>query len=725
MTLLPKFRRFAGSAMIALLLAVPAVGQLTLNVRDADVRAFIQDAARVTGRTFIIDNRVQGKVSVVTDRPLSRSEYFEIFLSTLRANGLVAVPAAGGAFRIQPVEGAAGQPGQVGRAANSNQFVTEVIRLRSIDAQSALETLRPLVSRDGSITANRSGRSIVVADYADNIRRIRQVLAQVDTDGSTTQLITLKNAGAREIATSLQGLLAGEEGAPSRASIVAIDSSNSIALRGDATTVQRLAAMVRDIDARAASGTEIRVYWLQHADADKMLPVLQQLLGQAGVVSETPTASNAPSAPAGAGSAPAAPAATPASSSSGGGIGRGPAVVTRYEGANAVIVAANGDTQRMLGEVIRQLDTRRDQVLVEAIIVEIGDNAARQLGVQFLVGSTSTGFAATNYSNASPNILTLAGALAARNLSQTETVVVAPDGTRTTTTTTENSGLANQLQSAAVDSLAAARGGFGGIATELGSNGVFGAIINAVQSDTESNILSTPHITTLDNQQAKMLVGQEVPVATGEALSPNFDNKFRTVQRQNVGIMLDVTPQISSEGTIKLFIKQEVSSVAGPVSNNSSDLIINKREFETTVLVDNGDILAIGGLLDENERRTIEKIPLLGDIPLIGELFKSRSRAKAKTNLMVFIRPTILGSRADARKMTAQRYGYIRGQQMLANPDVEPSIDQLVREYLGTTPPVAEPKPGDQVVDGRITTGQEVRSQQVVRPGAVKTTDVP
>ncbi|MCW2349778.1 MULTISPECIES: type II secretion system secretin GspD [unclassified Sphingobium] len=725
MTLLPKFRRFAGSAMIALLLAVPAVGQLTLNVRDADVRAFIQDAARVTGRTFIIDNRVQGKVSVVTDRPLSRSEYFEIFLSTLRANGLVAVPAAGGAFRIQPVEGAAGQPGQVGRAANSNQFVTEVIRLRSIDAQSALETLRPLVSRDGSITANRSGRSIVVADYADNIRRIRQVLAQVDTDGSTTQLITLKNAGAREIATSLQGLLAGEEGAPSRASIVAIDSSNSIGLRGDATTVQRLAAMVRDIDSRAASGTEIRVYWLQHADADKMLPVLQQLLGQAGVVSETPAATNAPGAPAGAGSAPVAPAATPASSSSGGGIGRGPAVVTRYEGANAVIVAANGDTQRMLGEVIRQLDTRRDQVLVEAIIVEIGDNAARQLGVQFLVGSTSTGFAATNYSNASPNILTLAGALAARNLSQTETVVVAPDGTRTTTTTTENSGLANQLQSAAVDSLAAARGGFGGIATELGSNGVFGAIINAVQSDTESNILSTPHITTLDNQQAKMLVGQEVPVATGEALSPNFDNKFRTVQRQNVGIMLDVTPQISSEGTIKLFIKQEVSSVAGPVSNNSSDLIINKREFETTVLVDNGDILAIGGLLDENERRTIEKIPLLGDIPLIGELFKSRSRAKAKTNLMVFIRPTILGSRADARKMTAQRYGYIRGQQMLANPDVEPSIDQLVREYLGTTPPVAEPKPGDQVVDGRIATGQEVRSQQVVRPGAVKTTDVP
>jgi general secretion pathway protein D len=283
MTFLPRIRKFAGSAALALLLAVPAIGQLTLNVRDADIRAFIQDAARVTGRTFIIDNRVQGKVSVVTDRPLTRSEYFEIFLSTLRANGLVAVPAAGGAFRIQPVEGAAGQPGQVGGAANRNQFVTEVIRLRSIDAQSALDTLRPLVSKDGSITANRSGRSIVVADYADNIFRIRRVLAQVDTDGSSTALVPLKNAGAREIAQSLQALVAGGgEGQPATATVVAIDSSNSVALRGDAATVQRLSAMARELDTRAASGTEIRVYWLQHADADKLLPVLEKLLGQGG-----------------------------------------------------------------------------------------------------------------------------------------------------------------------------------------------------------------------------------------------------------------------------------------------------------------------------------------------------------------------------------------------------------------------------------------------------------
>ncbi|WP_373486834.1 secretin N-terminal domain-containing protein, partial [Blastomonas sp.] len=191
----------------ALIVASPLQAQHTLNVRDADVRAFIEDAAQVTGRTFIIDGRVQGKVSVVTDRPLSRSEYFEVFLSTLRANGLIAVPTANGAYRVQPVDGAASTAGRVGgRRGGQNEFVTEVFRLRAVDATSAVETLRPLVSREGSITANRSGNSLVVADYADNIRRIRQLISQIDRDNATTQVITLTHAGAREIATTLQQL---------------------------------------------------------------------------------------------------------------------------------------------------------------------------------------------------------------------------------------------------------------------------------------------------------------------------------------------------------------------------------------------------------------------------------------------------------------------------------------------------------------------------------------
>lgn len=709
-------------------IASPVMAQQTLNVRDADIRAFIQDAARVTGRTFIIDNRVAGKVSVVTDRPLSRSEYFEIFLSTLRANGLVAVPAPGGAYRIQPADGAAGQPSAVGRAANRNQFVTEVFRLRSIDAASALETLRPLVSKDGSVTANRAGNSVVVADYADNIGRIRQVIARIDRDTASTTTVVLKNAGAREIATSLQALVTtGGEGAAKPATIVPIDSSNAVAIRGDAGTVARLAQMARDLDRQAASGTEIRVYWLEHADAEKLLPVLQQLVGQATaspVTASTPAAGTAPSAaPAAASTAVAGP-----GSSGGNGISsRGPAIVTRYEGANAIIVAANSDVQRMLGETIRQIDTRREQVLVEAIIVEISDAAAKKLGVQFLIGSTKTGFAATNYSNASPNILTLAGAIAADRLGETTTTVVAPDGTRTETRTRENGDLANTLQQAAVDSLMNATGGFGGVATSLGRNGIFGAIINAVKSDTDSNILSTPSVMTLDNQKASILVGQQVPVTTGEALSQNFDNQFRTVQRQDVGIKLEVKPQINTGGAIKLFLKQEVSSVAGPVSNNNSDLIINKREIETTVTVDDGEILALGGLLDDNERKTIERIPLLSDIPGIGELFKSRSKSRTKTNLMVFIRPTILRSKEDAQKLTQQRYGYIRGMQLQRNPEQEPGIDELVRDYMGAMPPSAAPQPGDAVVQppAEIIEPTARQSSGVVRPVDIPESEQP
>ena len=710
---------FSASMVLALAapIASPVLAQQTLNVRDADIRAFIQDAARVTGRTFIIDNRVQGKVSVVTDRPLSRSEYFEIFLSTLRANGLVAVPAPGGAYRIQPADGAAGQPSVVGRATNRNQFVTEVFRLRSIDAASALETLRPLVSKDGSVTANRAGNSVVVADYADNIGRIRQVLARIDRDTAATQTIMLRNAGAREIANSLQALVQnGGEGAQRAATIVPIDSSNSVAIRGDAGTVARLVQMARDLDRQAASGTEIRVYWLEHADAEKLLPVLQQLVGQStnsAVTAAVPAASNGAPQPA------SAPAAAVSSISSGSGIStRGPAIVTRYEGANAIIVAANSDVQRMLGETIRQLDTRREQVLVEAIIVEISDAAAKKLGVQFLIGSTKTGFAATNYSNASPNILTLAGAIGARELGNNTTVTTQANGTVTTTTSHNSSQLETTLQQAAVDSLMNATGGFGGVATRLGNNGIFGAIINAVKSDTDSNILSTPSVMTLDNQKASILVGQQVPITTGEALSQNFDNQFRTVQRQDVGIKLEVKPQINTGGAIKLFLRQEVSSVAGPVSNNNSDLIINKREIETTVTVDDGEILALGGLLDDNERKTIERIPLLSDIPGLGELFKSRSKSRTKTNLMVFIRPTILRSKEDAQRLTQQRYGYVRDLQLQRNPEVEPSIDELVRDYMGAEPPAGAVQAGDAVVQpaAEVIEPTSRRSSNVVRP---------
>jgi general secretion pathway protein D len=709
----------------ATLFAQPLSAQYSINMREADVRAFVQDAARVTGQTFIVDSRVQTKISIVTERSLSRSEYFEVFLSTLRANGLVAVPMRGGGYRIQLADGAATQPTKVGvRTAAPSEFVTEVFRLRSIDATAAVETLRPLISKEGSLTANRNANSLVVADYADNIRRIRDLVRQIDRDSAATQVISLKNAGAREIAAALQGLAAqgvSGEGARPPVTVVPIDSSNAIALRGEASTVSRFAAMARELDSKAQSGAEIRVYWLDHANAETLLETVQSLIAPQGAPASSSTPSLASAEPAANGQngaaqpAPAAPVIAAVSSNGLNGMGgRGPIIVTRYEGANALIVSANPDMQRTLGELIRQLDSRPEQVLVEAIVVEIGNDAAKRLGVQFLVGGKNAPFAATNYSNAVPSILTIAGAVAAEELSRTTTTV-----NGNTTTTTQTSALGNSLQEAAAASILSATGGFGGVALDIGRDAIFGTIINAVQNDTQSNLLATPHIVTLNNQKAKFLVGQEVPITTGEKLSTDFDNAFRTVQRQEVGIKLEVTPQVNAQGDVKLFLKQEVSSVAGPVSSRSSDLILNKRQFETTLTVGDGQILAIGGLLNDDERRTIERIPLLSDIPILGELFKSKSRTRAKTNLMVFIRPTVLRTRGDGDVLTARRYDYVRAMQLERNPDAEPSIDQLVRDYMGAAPPTT-----DQLLQGDFKAAPPIDTSPAA-PSAITPVDVP
>lgn len=702
-------------AMTALLMTpmAPLSAQHVLNLRNADVRAFIQDASRVTGRTFVIDPSVSGTVTVVTDRPLSQSEYFEVFLSTLRANGLVAVPTAGGALRIQSTASAASQPGGVGTArAGNNAFVTEIFRLSNIPAASAIETLRPLVSPEGSITANTAGNSLVIADFADNVRRMRALIGRVDVDSSASEIIALNNAGAREIAASLQSLVTGGEG-PAPAAVVPVDSSNSLVIRGEPATVARISALARELDARAASGTEIRVIFLEFADAAQILPVLERVTGQAGSVSSSSSSAAGAASGADGGTSGAGDAQT-----AGGRPGQR-VIVTGYEGANAIIISAPPEMQRTLGELVRQLDTRRDQVLVEAIIVEISDAAARELGVQFLFGGEDAPFGVTNYSNVSPRILDVAGGVLADDLDQTTTVINGD-----VVTTSNNSSVGDLLRENAARSILGARGGFLGFASQLGSDFIFGAILNAVQEDTDSNILSTPSITTLDNQEASILVGQEIPISTGEALSNNFDNAFRTIQRENVGIELEVRPQINAGGAIRLDIRQEVSSIAGPVSEDFNELIINKREIETTVTVNDGEIIALGGLLDDNERRTIQRIPILGDIPIIGELFRSRARTRTKTNLMVFIRPTILSSAEDRREVMERRYGYIRARQFLADPDREPGIDTLVRQYLGVAPP-GRPPSNPPAVNPDIIVPEVSTSSSTIRPVQVPAAEEP
>lgn len=648
-----------------------------LNVQDADIRVFIQDVARTTGTTLLIDPRVKGTVSVSSNGPLGRRELFEVFLATLRANGLVATPAGNGTYRVEPAENAARQP-----AAAGGQFATEVFRLRTIDAASAVEMLKPLVGPQGQVVANPRGQAVVVADYADNVRRIRGLLAQVDQDRAMVHTVTLTNSSAREIAQVLNDVLAtpGADGKGGRGAVTVapVESSNSVLLRGDADAVQRLLPIIADLDHRAESSDDVRVVFLRHANAEQMLPVLQQLVGQTSGISPgissrslgssrtSGTTGSTGGANAAASTASAAPTATSATGK--------PVSVARYPGANALIINAPPETQRTLAEVIRQLDIRREQVLVEAIVVEVSDSTAKQLGVQFLLGGANgtVPFVATNYTNASPSLLPLVAAGAGAGSKEGD-----------------STGLTS-LRDAAVSSLLTASGVTSGVYGRSGDT-LFAGIINAVKKDSGSNVLSTPSIMTLDNEEARILVGQEVPITTGEVLGDSNSNPFRTIQRQNVGVQLEVKPQINAGGGITLFLRQEVSSVAGPVSVGSTELVINKREIETTALVDDGDIVVLGGLLDQKDTTSVQRTPVLGDIPGVGALFRSTARERGKTNLMVFIRPRIIRTIDDARNVTAPRYEYMRSLPPMAAPDGDNSLDAVMRDYLNAARPVATP----------------------------------
>ena len=637
----------------------------TLNVQGADIRAFIQDIARSTGRTFIVDPGVTGTVTVSSDRNLSRAQLFEVFLSTLRANGLVVTPTSSGAYRISPAQGAAQGPSTVG----NERFATEVFQLRNIDAASAAETIRPLVGAQGQVLANPGANSVVVADFADNLARIRALIGRIDVDRTGFEVVTLENSSAREIAAVLQSVLAPPGGQPGSGmvSVTPVESSNSVVLRGDPSAIARVRPLVDDLDRRALSADDVKVVFLEHANAEQLLPVLQQIVGQ----QVTPASANATPRQPGTSRAEAAPEVIPASASAPAAPLPGQrATIARFPGANALVISGSADTQRMLSEVIRQLDQRRQQVLIEAIVVELSDTAVKELGVQWmLAGEDGAPIGLTNFSDSATPLLPIAGGAAATDLD-------------------EDDPLRRQLQNLAVNSLLGANGFVGGGGGRIG-NGLFGFIINAAKTDSGSNLLQTPSLMTLDNEEATILVGQEVPITTGETLLDGNSNPFRTTQRQDIGVKLIVRPQINAGGSITLFLRQEVSSINGLLTNGASDLVLNKRELETTLVVDDGDIAVAGGLLDQNDRLAVDAVPGLGQLPVVGGLFRSTSRQRGRTNLIVFIRPTIIRSAADAQVLAADRWGYMRQQQLNTAPDREPSLDEMLRDYIRTQPPVA------------------------------------
>ncbi|NZA26606.1 type II secretion system secretin GspD [Luteimonas sp. SJ-92] len=666
----------------------PAAPAPALNVQNADIRAFIQDVARATGTTFLVDPRVQGTITLSNDAPLSEPELLGILVATLRANGLIAVPSGAGVYRVVPDDTAAQQPGAA--RGDGIGFSTEVFRLRHVDAQSAVETVKPLIGRGGVALATPQGNSLLVADYSDNLRRLRGLIAQIDQDRARVEAISLRNSSAREIAQVVNGLYGGQ-GRGSVLSVLPVESSNAVLLRGDPALVDTVRRVVEDLDRRAENSGDVRVIRLQHANAEELLPVLQQVVGLTGEAEARQGGGGSSSA-----SSPLAASAMASMSNlaatlprSDGTTGNGDAplaasvaiapgrraTIARYPGVNAIIINADPETQRMLVDVITQLDTRREQVLVEALVVEISDDAAKRLGAQLLLagkdGNVPIGM--SNFPGSAPGIAELAAAASRVRDGDTSSPLV----------------------SNALRSLLDYNGGLSGLAGETGSL-VFGLIIDAVKSDTASNLLSTPSVLTLDNEEARILVGQEIPITTGEVLGDSNSNPFRTIQRQDVGIQLVVRPQINAGGGITLALRQEVSAIAGPVSENFDELILSKREIETRVLADDGAIVVLGGLLDQADRNTVDKVPVLGDIPGLGALFRRTARSRNKTNLMVFIRPTIVRDPREAQGITAPRYDYMRREQLRsggAPGDGRAQLDALIEDYFGTTPPVAPPAP--------------------------------
>ncbi len=632
-----------------------------LNLEDADIRSVVDEIALRTGKKFVLDPRVAGRVTIKSgpNGGLCADEAWELFQAALRVTGFTATPINANSYRVIPIQEGSRAAGPVGTGVPGD-MVTQIVRLSHVDSREAAANLSQIISERGVVAPVRSGNAVILVDSADNMKRLREVLSQLDRDTTVYRTIPLENASAAEVARVVANLAQeiSEEGASSasKVSVVPVAASNSILIRAEPAILSRLVSVVSELDRIGRTQSDLSVIALNHADAEEMATLLKEIArSQAEAVAATQ-------------GAPAVQAA-------------GRANISFHKPTNSVIISGDADIQQTLRKVVQQLDVRRAQVQIEAIIVEVSDNTARALGVEYFLAPLDgkrVPFTATNFSSASPNILAAAGAL----LLNPDLLSGAGSGGSGSST---NTTLSNTLATTAVNSLLATNGFIGGAGGKIGNDAVFGAVLTALKRDNQSNVLSFPSVVTLDNQEAKLSVGQEIPITTGEAVGDNLTNAFRTVSREQVGVILEVTPQINEGGTVTMKIRQETSSVAGQIIASSTDLITNKREITTTALIDDGDILVIGGLVDQNDELIEDKVPLLGDIPVAGNLFKTSSKSRQRRNLMVFLRPTIIRDRAAASAVTGKKFDYINARERLRTGQPKSELERLIEQVTGAT----------------------------------------
>ena len=584
-----------------------ALNSAQINMRDADIRAFAADMAQISNKTIVLDPRVKGNVTVVSNQDLDAGEAYAVFLSVLRVHGYAAIE-NNGVVKVMPESGAR-QDATVNNK-NNDSLATEVIRLSQANARVIAPLLKPLVNKQGHIAAYEATNSIIIADYVGNLSRIKSILLELDKNPADTfELIPLDNTSANEVARILGSMWRGDNQMSKSFSAIAVERSNSILLRGQIGVIKQIKRVISRLDSNSSQSSNLKVIYLKYAKAEDLTGILEKVAES--LEEEIPSES----------------------------AKKNKTSIGFHNDTNALIISAQPDILKSLESVISQLDIRRAQVLVEALIVEISDKLARDLGVQFLFlgDGESSPIATQRFGTPNPDLISTIGA-----------------------ETSEDSTISSTMQTRAANSLLALDGLAVGVARYKASGTSFATILNLIAQDADSNVLSTPSIMTMDNEEASIVVGQEIPITTGETLSGSNSNPFRSVTRQEIGVKLVVRPQINEGNAVKMYINQEVSSIFGPLGEMSTDLITNKRNIKTTVLVEDGETIVLGGLIDDDVQESVKKVPFLGDIPLLGRLFKTTSITRTKRNLMVFLRPTIVRNSEDVRAISNRKYNYFQ-----------------------------------------------------------------
>ncbi len=629
-------------------------GEATLNFVGADIESVIKAVGHYTNHTFIIDPRVKGTINLVSEKPVTKAEAFSLLTSVLRLQGF-AVVTSGGFTKVVPEADAKLQAGPTQKLGlKGDQVATQVFRLNYESAPNLVAVLRPLISPNNTISANPGNNSLIITDYADNLRRIDKIIATLDAPAAgDLDIVPIRYAIASDIAVMVNRLMepttAGDSG---RVTLLADARTNSVVIRAPSAARANLAkSLIDKLDQPSQVPGNVHVVYLRNADATKLAQTLRAVLagdtgGQSASGGQSNSLSHGNAMGANPGMQPAQSSSSPQQSSlSAGGPG---GFIQADQATNTLIVSASEPVYRNIRAVIDQLDARRAQVYIEALIVEITSNKAAELGIQWagLSGNSNSSYRVgtlTSFASGGSNLANVAGGIAAA----------------TTGKTPDLSKLVSPSNGLSLGAFRQANGVIG-----------LGALARALETDANANILSMPNLITLDNEEAKIIVGQNVPFVTGQYAGGVGGgatvNPFQTIERKDVGLQLRVRPQISQGGSVKMAIYQETSNVR-PTSN-AADIITDKRSIDTNVLVDDGQVIVLGGLIDDSGSDNVEQVPGLGSIPIIGNLFKYKSRQHNKRNLMVFLRPTIIRSNEQSVNLSSDRYDYMRDVQSKVQP---------------------------------------------------------